>query len=97
VSLTAGLGAPCFQALTRPVSMMGLPLTYVVLLAMAVMGGFIATLSFAYVAASAVLGYAALRALAAWDPRIFDVIFTSLRRTPLPAAWLRGRGIVYRA
>ena len=46
---------------------------------------------------SAVLGYAALRALAAWDPRIFDVIFTSLRRTPLPAAWLRGRGIVYRA
>lgn len=91
------LGAPCFQALTRPVSMMGLPLTYVVLLAMAVMGGFIATLSFAYLAASAVLGYAALRALAAWDPRIFDVIFTSLRRTPLPAAWLRGRGIVYRA
>jgi type IV secretion system protein VirB3 len=97
VSLTAGLGAPCFQALTRPVSMMGLPLTYVVLLAMAVMGGFIATLSFAWLAASAVLGYAALRALAAWDPRIFDVIFTSLRRTPLPAAWLRGRGIVYRA
>ena len=97
MSLTAGLGAPCFQALTRPVSMMGLPLTYVVLLAMAVMGGFIATLSFAYLAASALLGYAALRALAAWDPRIFDVIFTSLRRTPLPAAWLRGRGIVYRA
>ena len=91
------LGAPCFQALTRPVSMMGLPLTYVVLLAMAVMGGFIATLSFVYLAASAVLGYAALRALAAWDPRIFDVIFTSLRRTPLPATWLRGRGIVYRA
>ena len=97
MSLTAGLGAPCFQALTRPVAMMGLPLTYVVLLAMAVMGGFIATLSFAYLMMSAVLGYAALRALAAWDPRIFDVIFTSLRRTPLPAAWLRGRGIVYRA
>ena len=89
--------SPCFQALTRPVSMMGLPLTYVVLLAMAVMGGFIATLSFVYLAASAVLGYAALRALAAWDPRIFDVIFTSLRRTPLPAAWLRGKGVVYRA
>ena len=97
MSLTAGLGAPCFQALTRPVSMMGLPLTYVVLLAMTVMGGFIATLSFAYLMMSAVVGYAALRALAAWDPRIFDVIFTSLRRTPLPAAWLRGRGIVYRA
>jgi type IV secretion system protein VirB3 len=77
--------------------MMGLPLTYVVILAMLVMGGFIATLSFVYLAASAVVGYAALRALAAWDPRIFDVIFTSLRRTPLPAAWLRGKGIVYRA
>ena len=89
--------APCFQALTRPVSMMGLPLTYVVILAMTVMGGFIATLSFVYLLASAVFGYAALRALAAWDPRIFDVIFTSLRRTPLPAAWLRGKGVVYRA
>ena len=88
---------PCFQALTRPVAMMGLPLTYVVILAMTVMGGFIATLSFVYFAASAIVGYAALRALAAWDPRIFDVILTSLRRTPLPAAWLRGMGIVYRA
>jgi type IV secretion system protein VirB3 len=89
--------APCFQALTRPVSMMGLPLTYVVILAMTTMGGFIATLSFVYFAASAIIGYAALRTLAAWDPRIFDVILTSLRRTPLPAAWLRGKGVVYRA
>jgi type IV secretion system protein VirB3 len=77
--------------------MMGLPLTYVIILVMLVMGGFIATLSFVYLAGSAVVGYAALRAVAAWDPRIFDVIFTSLRRTPLPAAWLRGKGIVYRA
>jgi type IV secretion system protein VirB3 len=76
---------------------MGLPLTYVIILVMLVMGGFIATLSFVYLAGSAIAGYAALRALAAWDPRIFDVIFTSLRRTPLPAAWLRGKGIVYRA
>jgi type IV secretion system protein VirB3 len=89
--------APCFQALTRPVSMMGLPLTYVVILGLLVMGGFIATLSFIYFGSSAIVGYAALRALAAWDPRIFDVIFTSLRRTPLPTAWLRGKGIVYRA
>ena len=89
--------SPCFQALTRPVSMAGLPLTYVVILAMTVMGGFIATLSFVYFAVSAVVGYAALRALAAWDPRIFDVILTSLRRTPLPGAWLRGKGVVYRA
>ena len=77
--------------------MMGRPLPYVIILVMLVMGGFIATLSFVYLAASAIIGYAALRALAAWDPRIFDVIFTSLRRTPLPAAWLRGKGVVYRA
>ena len=77
--------------------MAGLPLTYVVVLAMTVMGGFIATLSFVYFAVSAVVGYAARRALAAWYPRIFDVILTSLRRTPLPAAWLRGKGVVYRA
>ena len=89
--------APCFQALTRPVSLMGLPLTYVIILVMLTMGGFIATLSFIYLGSSAIVGYAALRALAAWDPRIFDVIFTSLRRTPLPTAWLRGNGIVYRA
>lgn len=88
---------PCFQALTRPVSMMGLPLTYVIILVMVVMGGFIATLSFVYLGLSGLVSYAALRALAAWDPRIFDVIFTSLRRTPLPAAWLKGKGIVYRA
>lgn len=97
MSTNAGMVAPCFQALTRPVAMMGLPLTYVVVLAMTVLGGFIATLSFVWLLASAVLGYAALRALAAWDPRVFDVILISLRRTPLPAAWLRGKGVVYRA
>ncbi len=95
VSTSRTGAASCFQALTRPVSMMGLPLTYVIILAMLVMGGFIATLSFVYLTGSAVVGHAALRALAVWDPRIFDVILTSLRRTPLPAAWLRGKGIVY--
>jgi len=49
----------------------------------ALMGGFIATLSFVYFAVSAVLGYAALRALAAWDPRIFDVILESAVTTIL--------------
>lgn len=89
--------SPCFQALTRPVALMGLPLTYVIVLAMTVFGGFIATLSFVWFALSALLGYAGLRALAAWDARIFDVIFVSLTRTPLPVAWFKGRGITYRA
>lgn len=88
---------PCFIALTRPVSMMGLPLTYVVMLALLVIGGFIATLSLIWFVASAVLGYAGLRVLAAYDPRIFDVIFVSLSRTPVPASWFKGKGIAYRA
>lgn len=42
-------------------------------------------------------GYAALRLLAAWDPRAFDVLFTVLRATPLTTTQLRGRGAVYDA
>jgi type IV secretion system protein VirB3 len=91
------VSAPCFQALTRPVAVMGLPLTYVVLLGMTTFGGFIATLSFLYLLGSAVVGYAGLRALAAGDPRFFDVVLTSLARTPLPVAWFKGKEIVYRA
>lgn len=77
--------------------MMGLPLTYVVMLALLVIGGFIATLSLIWFLASAVFGYAGLRLLAAYDPRIFDVIFVSLARTPIPASWFKGKGIAYRA
>ncbi|WP_233713200.1 VirB3 family type IV secretion system protein [Amaricoccus solimangrovi] len=95
--MTPGSPTPCFQALTRPVALMGLPLTYVIVLGMTVLGGFIATLSFLWFGLSAVVGYASLRALAAWDARIFDVIFTSLTKTPLPAAWFKGKGIIYRA
>ena len=58
--------APCFQALTRPIIETGLPLTYVVILAMTTMGGFIATLSFVYFAASAIIGSAALSSSSPW-------------------------------
>lgn len=91
------MSTPCFMALTRPVAVMGLPLTYVVVLAFLVVGGFIATKSFLWLIASAVIGYGALRALAAYEPRIFDVVFTSLHRTPLPPSWFKGKGVVYRA
>ena len=91
------MSTPCFQALTRPVSLFGLPLNYVVILMVVVLGGFIATLSFLYLGVSAIVSYAALRALAAWDPRIFDVVFISLRRTPITAGWIRGKGLTYRA
>jgi type IV secretion system protein VirB3 len=89
--------SPCFKALTRPVSFMGLPFTYVVLLGLIVFGGFIGTLSFVYLGLSAVFGYIALRALAAYDPRILDGAFLTRRKTPVPPSYFKGKGIIYRA
>lgn len=91
------MATPLFKGLTRPVSLMGLPMTYVIILMMAVVGGFIATLSLIYFGVSAIGGYIALRLLAAYDPRIFDVIFTVLRVTPLTSSWLKGKGVTYGA
>ena len=89
--------APLFTGLTRPVSVMGLPMTYMTILFLVVFGGFIATLSFIWLAASFVIGYIALRLLASYDPRIVDVIFISMQRTPLTSAFFKGRGIKYDA
>ena len=88
---------PCFLALTRPVSMAGLPMTYVVILFMTVVGGFIASLSVLWLLASTVVGYAALRALANHDARFLDVVFVSLAKTPPPPSWFKGMGMIYRA
>lgn len=88
---------PCFIALTRPVSAMGLPMSCVVVLAMLVMGGFIASGSFLWFGLSALIGYVALRTLAAFDPRFFDVLLVSFQRTPLTPGWFKGKGVIYRA
>jgi len=88
---------PCFQALTRPVSIAGLPMSYVVILFGITFGGFIATLSFIYFAVAGVMSYVGLRLLANYDPRIADVVFITMIRTPLPQSWFRGKGIIYRA
>jgi type IV secretion system protein VirB3 len=88
---------PCFLALTRPVSMAGLPMTYLVLLFGIVVGGFIATLSVIWMLASAALGYAALRALANHDARFLDVVFVTLAKTPPTPSWFKGKGMIYRA
>ena len=88
---------PLFRGLTRPASFGGLPMTHVVVLAVLSVGGFIASLSILWLVASAPVGYAALRLLAAWDPRAFDVLFTVLRATPLTASQVRGQGAVYDA
>ncbi len=77
--------------------MMGLPMNYVVMLSVLVFGGFILTGSFVYLGVSGAIGYGALRLLAAYDPRFFDVLFVSLQKTPLSPGWFKGKGIVYRA
>ena len=88
---------PCFLALTRPVSVAGLPMNYVVTLFAGVLGGFITTQSFLWFIGSAIVGYATLRILAKYDARLMDVIFTSLSKAPLPPSWFKGKGIIYRA
>jgi type IV secretion system protein VirB3 len=88
---------PCFLALTRPVSIAGLPMTHVMILFMLVVGGFIATLHVAWLPASGLIGYVALRMLANHDPRFLDVILVSLAKTPPPPGWFKGKGMIYRA
>ncbi|WP_299823230.1 VirB3 family type IV secretion system protein [uncultured Jannaschia sp.] len=88
---------PCFLALTRPVSMAGLPMTYLVILFLVVVGGYIVSLSFLWLIGSAALGYAALRALANYDARFLDVIFASLGKTPPTPGAVRGQGNTYHA
>ncbi|KPB00619.1 VirB3 family type IV secretion system protein [Ahrensia marina] len=91
------MNTPLFKGLTRPVSLMGLPMTYVIILMLVVVGGFIATLSLIYFGVSAIVGYIALRLLAAYDSRIFDVIFTVIRVTPFTASYFKGKGVIYGA
>ena len=70
---------------------------YLVVLIGIVMIGFILTGSFLYFIISAGVGYAALRALAAYDPKIIDVVIATLRSTRMSPSILRGEGVVYRA
>lgn len=88
--------SPCFIALTRPVSFFGLPMTYAVVLAMVVIGGFVLMRSFTYLIVSGVVSYAGLRGLAAYDPKILDVLITVLSKTPPTPSSLKGRGVMYR-
>jgi len=88
---------PLFLGLTKPVTFMGLPMSYVVILIMIAMGGFMATLSFVYLIVSGVVGYGVLRGLAAHDLRLIDVVLTVIQQTPLRKSQLSGRGVTYRA
>ena len=74
---------------------MGLPMAYFATLLIIVVGGFIATLSVIYLIISFAAGYAGLRLLAAYDPRIFDVVLITIRVTPFRSGQFKGKGITY--
>ncbi|MBY5775221.1 hypothetical protein HFN63_35195 [Rhizobium leguminosarum] len=86
-----------FIGLTREVTFGGLPIMYLVVLICFVMLGFLLTGSFMYFAVMSGLGYTALRALAAYDPKIIDVFIATLRSTRMRVELFNKQGIVYRA
>lgn len=88
---------PLFLGLTRQVTFAGLPITYLVILIVFVMLGFIATGSFAYLLVAGAIGYVGLRSLASYDPKIIDVFIATVQRTRMSPALLRGEGLVFRA
>lgn len=91
------VSTPLFLGLTRQVSFAGLPVSYLSVLIGIVMLGFIITGSFSFLVGAGGVGYAVLRALAAYDPKIIDVCLITLQRTQMSAALWRGDGVVYRA
>lgn len=86
-----------FIGLTREVAFAGLPIMYLVLLICVVMLGFIFTGSFVYFVVTSGVGYTALRALAAYDPKIIDVFITTLKTTRMSPEIFKNEGLVYRA
>lgn len=86
-----------FIGLTREVAFAGLPIMYLVVLICFVMLGFIMTGSFIYLIVTGGIGYTALRALAAYDPKIIDVFIATAKSTRMSMQLLRGEGLVYRA
>ena len=88
---------PLFIGLTREVSFAGLPIMYLVVLITIVMLGFIMSGSFLFLLGAGGLGYVALRALAAYDPKIINVFIATVQQTRMSPELLRGEGLVYRA
>jgi type IV secretion system protein VirB3 len=89
--------SPLFIGLTRHVTFAGLPITYLVVLIIGVMLGFLVTKSFLFLIVFGGVGYAVLRALASYDPKIIDAFIATVQRTRMSPALLRGEGLVYRA
>lgn len=89
--------SPLFKGLTRPVTLAGLPANYLIILILVVMGGFVITSSPIYLFSSGPIGYVALRIVAAYDPRFFDVLFVVLQNTPINLSQVKGKGTIYHA
>lgn len=70
---------------------------YLVVLIATVLLGFIFTGSFVYFVVMSGVGYTALRALAAYDPKIIDVFIATMKSTRMSPSLLKGEGVVYRA
>lgn len=88
---------PLFIGLTREVTFAGLPIMYLVVLITLTILGFILTGSFLYLLVMGGVGYGALRALAAYDPKIINVFIATVQQTRMHPAVLTGEGLVYRA
>ncbi len=86
-----------FIGLTREVTFAGLPIMYMVVLIGVSMIGFILTSSFVYIIVVGSTGYIALRALAAYDPKIINVFFATLGCMKMSHAVFSKEGVTYRA
>ena len=86
-----------FTGLTREVAFAGLPIMYLVVLICVVMVGFILSGSFLYLVVGGSSGYLALRALAAYDPKIIDVFIATVKSTRMHPALYGSEGLIYRA
>ncbi|NEJ25852.1 hypothetical protein GR247_38155 [Rhizobium leguminosarum] len=86
-----------FIGLTREVAFAGLPIMPLVVLIWVVMLGFIFTKSFLYLVTTVTIGYGALHALAAYDPKAIDVFISTVQCTRISPGLLRGEGMMYRA
>ncbi|MPR10158.1 hypothetical protein FS320_25235 [Microvirga tunisiensis] len=86
-----------FIGLTRVVTFAGLPIMYLVVLICVVMLSFLITGSFIFLLTAGSIGYGALRALAAYDPKIVDVFIATVQSTRMNPALLKAEGLVYHA
>jgi type IV secretory pathway VirB3-like protein len=86
-----------FIGLTREVTVAGLPLMYVVILIGVSLIGFILSSSFTYFLTSGVGGYLLMRTLAAYDPKMIDVLLATMQCTHMEPGVFTKAGVTYRA